>query len=157
MYVRALTNRLRSSLRLRRAIAAVEMAFIAPILVLLALGMFELSRGVMVREILTGAARKGCRTGIIHQYGNSDIINDVTNAMQDNGFNTTLFNPPSIGQINITVTDPNGNVLTDALDATPGSTVSVQVVIPTTSVNWLTSYFLTSSMVESDSVVMMKQ
>ncbi len=142
---------------MRSGIAAVEMAFIAPILVLIALGMFELSRGVMVRQILTGAARKGCRTGIIHQYGNSDIISDATNVMQDNGFDTTLFNPPTIGSINITVTDPSGTVLSDALDATPGSTVSVQVVIPTSSVNWVSSYFMTNSMVESDTVVMMKQ
>lgn len=148
----------RSSLsRTRYAVAAVEMAFIAPILGLIALGMFELSRGVMVRQILTGAARKGCRTGIIHQYGNSNIISDTTNVMQDNGFNTTLFNPPNIGAINITVTDPNGNVLSDSLDAPPGSTVSVQVVIPTSSVNWVSSMFLTNSMVISDAIVMMKQ
>jgi Flp pilus assembly protein TadG len=145
------------SRRRRPAVAAVEMAFVVPILGLIALGMFELSRGVMVRETLTGAARKGCRTGIIHQYGNSDIINDATNIMRDNGFDSTLFNPPTIGAINITVTDPNGNVLSDALDAPPGSTVSVQVVIPTSSVNWVSSYFLTSSMVESNTVVMMKQ
>jgi Flp pilus assembly protein TadG len=143
--------------RTRYAVAAVEMAFIAPILGLIALGMFELSRGVMVRQILTGAARKGCRTGIIHQYGNSNITSDVTNVMQDNGFNTTLFNPPTIGAINITVTDPNGNVLSDSLDAPPGSTVSVQVVIPTSSVNWVSSMFLTNSMVISDAIVMMKQ
>jgi Flp pilus assembly protein TadG len=143
--------------RTRYAVAAVEMAFIVPILGLIALGMFELSRGVMVRQILTGAARKGCRTGIIHQYGNSNITSDVTNVMQDNGFNTTLFNPPTIGAINITVTDPNGNVLSDSLDAPPGSTVSVQVVIPTSSVNWVSSMFLTNSMVISDAIVMMKQ
>jgi hypothetical protein len=139
------------------AIATVELAFIAPILVLLALGMFELSRGVMVKQILTGAARKGCRTGIIHQYGNSDIINDATNVMRDNGFDSTLFNPPTLGAVNITVTDPFGNLLSDALDAPPGTTVSVQVVIPTTSVNWVTSFYLPSNMVESDIVVMMKQ
>lgn len=157
MHLRSITYPCHSSRRLRKAIAAVEMALIAPILVTLALGMFELSRGVQVREILTGAARKGCRTGIIHQYGNSDITNDVTNAMQDNGFDTTLFNPPNIGSINITVTDPNGNVLSDSLDAPPGSTVSVQVVIPTSSVNWVSSFFLTANMVESDAIVMMKQ
>jgi hypothetical protein len=77
--------------------------------------------------------------------------------MQDNGFDTTKFNPPSIGTINITVTDPSGNVLTDALDATPGSQVVVQVSIPTTSVNWVSYFFLKSNMVESDAVVMMKQ
>lgn len=143
--------------RKRSGIAAVEVGFLVPILVLIALGMFELSRGVMVKQILTGAARKGCRTGIYRQYGNSDIISDASNVMQDNGFGSTLFNPPTIGAINITVTDPNGNTLTDALDAPPGSTVAVQVVIPASSVNWVTSYWLTSSMVESDTVVMMKQ
>ncbi len=146
-----------SSRRTRSAVAAVEMAFVVPILALIALGMFELSRGVMVRQILTGAARKGCRTGIIHQYGNSNIVSDATNVMQDNGFDSSLFNPPNIGAINITVTDPNGNSLPDALDAPPGSTVSVQIVIPATSVNWVSSYFLTSGMAESDTVVMMKQ
>jgi Flp pilus assembly protein TadG len=157
MRLRACTNSVGFPRRTRLAVAAVEMAFIAPVLVLIALGMFELSRGVMVKQILTGAARKGCRTGIVHQYGNSDILNDATNVMSDNGFDTTLFNPPTLGAINITVTDPNGNTLSDALDAPPGSTVSVQVVIPTTSVNWLTSFYLPSNMVESDIVVMMKQ
>ena len=150
--MRARVNRER-----RSGAAVVEMAFLAPIFFLIALGMFELSRGMMVKQILTGAARKGCRTGIIHQYGNSDILSDVTNVMQDNGFDSTLFNPPTIGAVNINVVDPKGNTLSDALDAPPGSLVSVQVVIPVTSVNWLTSFFLTSGMFESDTVVMMKQ
>jgi hypothetical protein len=157
MLLRNLSDYSGISRRTRSAVAAVEMAFVVPILALIALGMFELSRGVMVREILTGAARMGCRTGIIHQYGNSNIINDATTAMQNSGFDTTLFNPPTIGAINITVIDPSGNSLSDALDAPPGSMVSVQVVIPTSSVNWVTSYFLTGNMVESNTVVMMKQ
>ena len=141
----------------RSGVAAVEMAFIVPILALIMIGMFELSWGIMVKQILTGAARKGCRTGILQLYGNSDIINDATNVMQDNGFDSTLFNPPSIGAVNITVTDPNGNSLPDALNAPSGSTISVQVVIPVTSVKWVTAYYLTTSMFESDTVVMMKQ
>ena len=141
----------------RSAIAAVEMAIVVPVLAVIMLGMFELSRGMMVRQTLTGAARKGCRTGILHQYGNSDITNDVTNVMQDSGFDSSKFNPPNIGSINITVTDPSGTTLTDALNAPSGSTVSVQVVIPTTSVNLVSYMFLTTSMVESDLVVMMKQ
>jgi Flp pilus assembly protein TadG len=157
MHLRNLLIQSRSPRQLRSAVAAVEMAFVVPVLALIMVGMFELSRGVMVRQILTGAARKGCRTGILHQYGNINIINDVIDVMRDNGFDSTKFNPPTIGAINITVTDPNGNSLPDALNAPPGSTVSVQVVIPTTSVNWLTYYFLTSSMVESDLIVMMKQ
>ncbi len=77
--------------------------------------------------------------------------------MRDNGFDSSKFNPPSLGAITITVTAPDGTTLTDALDAAPGSTVSVQVSIPVTSVNWVSSYFLTHSMMESDTVVMLKQ
>lgn len=157
MRLKKFFNQSYSRRRSRSAVAAVELAFVAPVLVIVALGMFELSRGVMVKQILTGAARKGCRTGIIHQYGNSNIINDATNVMSDNGFTSSQFNPPSVGSINITVTDPSGNPLADALDAPPGSTVSVQVVIPASSVNWVSYYYLKGSMVESDIVVMMKE
>jgi Flp pilus assembly protein TadG len=138
----------------------VELALILPLLMLLVLGMFEIARAIQVRQILTDAARKGCRTGIIHQYGNTDIINDATNVMQQNGFDTTKFNPtgtPSVGAVTITVTDPNGNTLSDALDAPPGSTVSVQVAIPSSSVRWVTAVWLTDSTFISDLVVMMKQ
>lgn len=141
----------------RSAVAAVEMAFIVPVLALFMLGMFELSRGMMVKQILTAAARKGCRTGVVQAFGNSDIINDATNVMSDNGFTSSQFNPGTVGAINITVTDPNGDTLSDAMNAPSGSTVSVQVVIPASSVNWVSYYFLKSSMVESDLVVMMKQ
>ena len=141
----------------RPAVAAVEMAVIVPILAAIMLGMFELSRGLQVKQTLTGAARKGCRTGIIHQYGNNDIINDVTNVMRDNSFDTTKFNPPTIGAISITVTDPNGNTLSDALDAPPGSTVTVQVSIPVSSITWGTTIFLTGDVLASDQIVMMKQ
>ena len=103
------------------------------------------------------AARKGCRTGIIYQYGNTDITNDVINVMRDNGFDVTLFNPPTIGTITITVTAPDGTTLDDALDAPPGSVVSVQLSIPVSSVQWVSSYFLPSTNFESDVIVMMKQ
>jgi Flp pilus assembly protein TadG len=157
MLLRHFLKRPSSSRHVRSAAAAVEFAFLAPVLATLMLGMFELSRGVTVRQILTGAARKGCRTGILHQYGYSTIVSDVTDVMRDNGFTSSQFNPPSVGSITITVTDPDGNTLGDALDAPSGSTVSVQVSIPTTSINWVSYLFLTKSMVESDLVVMMKQ
>jgi len=133
------------------------LALLAPFLIAVMLGMFEIGRGLMVRQTLSAAARKGCRTGILHQYGNSDVINDATNVMRDAGFDATLFNPPQIGAITITVTDPNGNTLADSLDAPEGSTVSVQVTIPVSSIKWVTTTFLTGTMVESDAVVMMKQ
>ena len=137
--------------------AAVELALLAPFMIAVMLGMFEIGRGLMVKQTLSSAARKGCRTGILHQYGNSDITADVTNILRDAGFDATKFNPPSVGAITITVTDPNGKTLAESLDAPEGSTVSVQVTIPVSSIKWVSTVFLTGTMVESDAVVMMKQ
>jgi Flp pilus assembly protein TadG len=141
----------------RRAAAVVELAFLAPIFGALMLGMFELSRAMMVKQQLTAAARKGARTGILHQYGNSDINGDVQNIMTDAGFTAAQFNPPTVGSITITVTDPDGNTLTDSLDAPSGSTVSVKVSIPVSSTTWGSTVYLSSGVIESDTVVMMKQ
>jgi hypothetical protein len=137
--------------------AAAEFAVVLPFLIMIVMGMFELGRGMLAKETLCNAARKGCRTGIIHRYGNSDITSDVLNIMSDNGYDSTKFNPPDIGSISIVVTDPNGNTLADSLDAPPGSVVSVQVSIPVSSVAWVTPNFLPATSLESDWVVMMKQ
>jgi Flp pilus assembly protein TadG len=136
----------------------VELAMLAPLLGMLIIGMFELSRGMMAKATLCNAARKGCRTGVLRQFGSTDITNECTKIMQDNGYDSTLFNPPSLGSITITVTDPGGKVLSDTMDAPPGSTVSVQVSIPVSSVLWTSSFvYLTSATLESEVMVMMKQ
>jgi Flp pilus assembly protein TadG len=141
----------------RRAAVIVELAVLAPVLLTLMLGMFELSRAVMVKQTLTAAARKGARTGILTIYGNADIQADATNILRDAGFDATKFNPPQVGSITITVTDPSGNTLSDALDAPPGSVVSVQVGIPVSSFAWVSTKFMSGSTIESDVMVMMKQ
>jgi Flp pilus assembly protein TadG len=151
------TPRKRRDPRSRRGAVILELAILMPVLSVMALGMFELSRAVMVKQTLTAAARKGARTGILTIYGNTDITNDATNIMRDAGFDTTRFNPPSVGAITITVTDPSGNTLTDALDAPSGSVVSVQVGIPVSSFAWVTPLFMGGSTIESDVMVMMKQ
>jgi Flp pilus assembly protein TadG len=152
---------------IRRGIAAAEMAMVAPLLATIIVGMMECSRGVMVKETLSNSARKGCRTGIQRTTASADIYNDCVNIMRDNGFDSSLFNPapPSgavhhqtyVGSVTITVTDPSGTTLDDALGAPSGSQVSVQVSIPVSSVMWVTSYFLQASQLESETVVMMKQ
>lgn len=149
----------------RHGAAAVELAMVIPVLAALCIGMFEFSRGMMAKMTLCNAARKGCRTGILRQYGNTAIYNDALNIMRDNGYDSSRFNPPppggstqsGIGSITIAVVDPDGNTLSEALDAPPGSKVTVQISIPVSSVTWATTWFLSGSVIESDLVVMMKQ
>jgi hypothetical protein len=124
---------------------------------MLVVGMLEMSRGTMVKVTLCNAARKGCQTGIMQAKGNTDITNDVTNIMRDASYDSTKFNPPSIGSITITVTDPTGKSVPDALAAPAGSTVSVQVSIPVTSTMWITSYFVDLSASQTETAIMQKQ
>jgi hypothetical protein len=94
------------------------------------------------------------------------IYADALNIMRDNGYDAGKFNPPPpsgsgegtpVGSITITVVDPNGATLSDALDAPPGSKISVQVTIPLSSVTWATTWFLKGDVLASDVMVMMKQ
>src|SRR5206468_994663 len=103
------------------------------------------------------AARLGAQTGAMQGKSNSDITADVKTSMQNDGFDTTLFNPPTTGSITITVTDPSGNSVADALNAPVDSTISVKVGIPVTSTMWFGSYFLDPTLTQYETVVMKKQ
>jgi Flp pilus assembly protein TadG len=143
----------------RDGAAIAEFAFISPILVLVLMGMIELSRGILVKETLSDAARKGCRTGILSTKANADIMQDCIDVMNDNGFDATKFNPNGIGSVTISVTDGDGNIVNnnETLDAPSGSIVSVQVSIPVSSTTWVPNVFLRQGSFESETLVMMKQ
>src|SRR5262245_38829932 len=87
----AVTGRQRShrGTKPRRGIAAVEFAVLAPFLAILILGTFELARGIMVKQILNDAARRGCRTAIQPLKANSNVTSDVNNILTDNSISTT--------------------------------------------------------------------
>jgi Flp pilus assembly protein TadG len=143
--------------RTRRGAAAVELALVVPFLAILFLGMTEMSRMLIVKVALNNAARKGCQTGILVGKTNQDITADTIDVMRTRGFSSTQFNPPSVGSVTITVTDPAGTSVSDALSATAGSKVTVQVAVPVSSTAWITSYFLSSTTSQSETVVMKKQ
>jgi Flp pilus assembly protein TadG len=136
----------------RHGFAAVEFAMVAPLLAILITGMLELNRGIMAKAYLSDAARKGARTGIQRDKASADIIADATNIMGDMGV------PTGNVVVTVTVTDPNGNTLGDALGAPPNSMVQVQISVPVTDVMWVTSYYyVNKTSLESELMVMMKQ
>ena len=133
--------------RFRRAIAAVEFAVVVPFLVLLATGAFEVARGVIVRQVLTDATRKACRTGILPGKANSDITSDVNDILTDNAV------PTAAAAITILV---NGQAV-DVSTAQQGDQVSVKVSVPFNKVNWTPLFFFTNASLESETLVMMRQ
>jgi Flp pilus assembly protein TadG len=131
----------------RTAAAAVELAILSPILAALVVGMFQMSRVIMVKEILCDAARKGCRTGIYPNRASSDITADVNDILSNNGLDST----------SATITIQVNGQSVDASTANQNDQVSVKVTFPLTKVGWLPLLFDPSITVSSETVVMMRQ
>jgi TadE-like protein len=131
----------------RRAVAATEFALVLPFLVLLATGTFEIARGIIVRQVLTDAARKACRNGVNPGRANTDITADANDILTDNSI------PTSAATITILV---NG-LAVDASTAQKGDKLSVKISVPFNQVSWTPLFFFNNSSVESETLVMMRQ
>jgi Flp pilus assembly protein TadG len=130
----------------RPAKAVVEFALLLPFFAALIVGMLEIGRAIIVKEILSDAAQKGCRTGALPGKASSDVTTDVNNILStDNnisGATTTIL--------------VNGQAA-DVGSATTGDQISVKVTVPFSNVTWTTTFFLSGQTIESEIVVMMKQ
>lgn len=131
----------------RRGGAIIEFAAIAPVLVFLLVGTFEVSRGIMVKQVLTDAARRACRTAIQPSATNSAVTSDVNSVLSANKLS------PGDATITIQVNDATADIST----AKQYDKVSVRVSIPVSKTTWTTMIFLQSTMFESETVVMMRQ
>lgn len=122
----------------RRGAAAVEFAVVAPVFVLMIFGMIEVSRGIMVKQIMTNAAREGARAAILDGATGTDVTTSV---------NTYLSNCSLAAA---TVTFPQG--LPEAV--TYGNPVEVQVSLSYTDVSWLPiPRYMSSSSLTASSVM----
>jgi Flp pilus assembly protein TadG len=109
----------------RRGASAVELAFVAPIFFLLILGMIELGRGLMVRHMLTNAARQGCRLGILEGKSNADVTAVVHSALT----------PVGISSDTVSILVNGGS--SDVKNANADDEVTVIVSVPVTTVTWV--------------------
>jgi Flp pilus assembly protein TadG len=133
----------------RRGVATAEFALLTPFLVFLFLGVFEISRGIMMKQMLNDAARRACRTGVLPGKTNSDVTSDVQNILTDNKI--------AAKAAVITIKIGPGSA-TDVSGAQPGvDAVTVKVSLPVSTFYWGGIYFLPSSDIESESVTMLKQ
>jgi Flp pilus assembly protein TadG len=131
----------------RPGVAAIELAMLAPLVAMLVLGTFELSRGLLVKQVLSDAVRKGCRTGIQPSTANAAIIADVNNILSDN----------NISSSGATITIKVNGVVVDASTAKQGDQISVKVSIPISQVFWAGTVYLSGSTIDSETIVMMRQ
>ncbi len=106
----------RRNLRMRRGVAAVETAVVAPLLVVAMLGMMEVGYAFMVRQTVTMASREGARTAALPGGSMSDVNTSVDEAMAAAGLEgyTTTSNVDSLGssdtEVWVTVSIPLNRV-----------------------------------------------
>lgn len=117
-----------SQRRRRLGATAVEFAVVAPIFFMLFLAIVEFSRAFMVTQLMTDAARRGCRQGIIEGATNSQITSAATSYLQACGI--------SGENIQIVVNDAAGNTV-EVQNVPAYTEITVQASVPMSSVTWL--------------------
>jgi Flp pilus assembly protein TadG len=92
------------------------------------LGMFEFGRAFMVMQLLSDAARRGCRIGIIEGTTTQQITDAAVNYLTSVGVTGDTAT--------VTINDGAGNV-TEAQNVPPYTEITVTVTVPFDSVTWL--------------------
>jgi Flp pilus assembly protein TadG len=102
----------------------VELALVAPVFLTLVLGMIEASRLGMVCQLLTTAAREGCRVAVLSGKTQTDVQNRITAVLSGSGI--------SVGTVTPTCPSPyTWNT------APAGTAITVSLSVPYSQVSWL--------------------
>jgi Flp pilus assembly protein TadG len=146
----------------RRAIAATELAMLAPFVGMLIVGMCEMGRAVMVKDILTNAARKSCRTGAMISKSYQDIQNEVSDILSSNNISASSATVTvQVATYTGTGTTPSWGALTTVTSGTfapnPLDQISVKVGIPISNVLWFSPQFMSKTAIESETLIMVRQ
>lgn len=125
----------------RRGASAVEFAIVAPVFMLIVLGIVEFGRMVMVQQVITNAAREGARISVLDSATTGRVtarVNDyLAAASLPNATVTVSPSPPTSAGFD----EP----------------VSVEVRIPFSAVSPLTRPFLSNGVVLSAESVMRRE
>jgi Flp pilus assembly protein TadG len=127
--------------RNRRGASAVEMAFIAPVFLMMIMGTIESSRLGMVAQLLTTAAREGCRVAVVSGMTETDVQNRINAVLSGSGV--------SVGTVTPTCPSPY------TWDSSPsGTAITVSLSVPYSQVSWLpTSFFFQGAMISSSATM----
>jgi Flp pilus assembly protein TadG len=133
--------------RERRGIAAIELAVLITLLAFLVLGMYEVSRGIRAKVVISDAARAGCRAAILPGSSNNSVSNVLNSILSDNGLTPG----------NATITVKVNDVVADANTAKQNDKVAVTVAYPISQVFLTGTLYLSRQATFTETVVMMRQ
>lgn len=125
----------------RTGAAVVEFAFIAPLMILLTMGMLEMGRVVMVKQLMVNASREGARQAVLPGATSGGVTSTVQEELS-NG---------SISGATITVTPANFE------GAAAGTPVTVSIQIDATDVSWVPNPAFTVQAIIDASTTMRKE
>ncbi len=125
----------------RRGAAAVEFAVVLPVFITLVFGMIEYGRMVMVQQVITNAAREGCRRAIMDGATSQEVQDVVNNYLESAGITSAT--------ITITPSEPS--------EAGAGEPVTVSVSVPYDQVSWLPAPMYLSGTEMSATCVMRRE
>lgn len=121
----------------RKGTSAVEMACVAPVLVALVMGIIESSRLGMVSQLLTTAAREGCRAAVIPGSSQSTVQARVEEVLAGSGVPAGTVTPTCEGGYSWT-------------SAPKGTAITVSMSVPYSKVSWISiPYFLKNATVSA--------
>jgi hypothetical protein len=137
----------------RRGAATVEFAIVAPLLLLVSMGMIEVTRVAQVKTALSEAVRNGCRVGIEPHTQDSDVTSAVQSVLSQNGI------AKKNAAINIQVKlNEKAPWKTAAIATAPrGSWIKVSITIPLKDVGWVSPMIFSGDAKQAESLVMMRQ
>lgn len=117
----------------RRGAAAVEFAVVAPVFILLVLGMLEYGRMIMVQQVITNASREGARRAIL----DGATVDNVTTAI------SSYLSGGTVNGATLTITP-------DPATTPAGTGITVKVRVDYSKVQWLPfSMFLGTATLEA--------
>ncbi len=124
-------------IRKRKGTSAVEMACVAPVFVVLLMGIIESSRLGMVSQLLTTAAREGCRAAVLPGSTPDSVQARIDETLAGSGIPVGTVTP----------TCDSGGPWTSA---PKGAGITVSLSVPYSKVSWLSiPYFLKTATVSA--------
>ena len=125
----------------RRGSSVVELALVAPVLLTLLLGMIEAARVGMVCQLITTAAREGCRVAVLDGMGQTDVQNRINAVLSGSGI--------SVGTVSPTCPSPY------TWTAAPsGTAITVSLSVSYNQVSWLKfSWFFKNATISSSATM----
>jgi Flp pilus assembly protein TadG len=101
------------------------MAIILPVFLMMVLGLIEASRLGMAAQVISGAAREGCRVASLPGNDSTAVQSAVTSALAGSGISATPTISCSDGTSSVSSTTPAG-----------GTAITVRISVPYSQIAW---------------------